>query len=107
MIFWISFKTFWRTLLSLILIALTVLAVMLLYRCSGRPPAWWTVTFVIVFPELYLVYYALRQYVLKDASFCPALPHEDGAMANMAYALKGGAGGAGGRAAGAADATDG
>jgi hypothetical protein len=61
----------------IIALAITLGAVMLSLRCNAAD-ADSTKRIIVavlaaIFPEIFLVYFALRKYVFKDTSFCPGI----------------------------------
>jgi len=57
-------------------LAITLGAVMLSMKCNYGGDTTKTIVIAILaalFPEVYLVYFALRKYIFKDTTFCPNL----------------------------------
>lgn len=60
---------------GLIYLVVWILAIVLSLQCNrpGAANRFWPILGAVLFPEIYLIQYAVRKYIVKEAGYCTAV----------------------------------
>ena len=63
------------TIFALVYLVIWILAIVLSLQCNkpGSANRFWPILGAVLFPEIYLIQFAVRKYLIKESGYCPAV----------------------------------